>query len=370
MSELTEFEELDPAEVHLVKRGANGFPPLLAKAPADAARYEAERPGKGASSGKPANHTSAHIHDQPGAYLDAAGHYRGPAKWTRHKGKYLSQPQSDKLIELITTGRAVNDIGFDELGPADGFEPPAEKAAVPTGVAEISAYGRWVKDRRRRGRGIEGFNFEHLLDDEVDRLVTAAHDTEPVVFSKAVARAAHVERFRAEVTRQATEKASAKAEKKAAKRELRKQVREAKRWERAYDRREGRAARQAVEAEARRVAVLKATAEAVTEALDPGRLDSVLAGIRSRLDAVVETVEARKGALIATRPGPRAFDPDHVDHPAAADLAEMLSVQRAGVRVDLDQPPAPQMTAPRSQTFGPVPPGGIDDEEAGVTTWS
>jgi hypothetical protein len=29
--EITEFEEIDPAEVHLVKRGANGFPPLLAK---------------------------------------------------------------------------------------------------------------------------------------------------------------------------------------------------------------------------------------------------------------------------------------------------------------------------------------------------
>lgn len=29
--EITEFEEIDPSEVHLVKRGANGFPPLLAK---------------------------------------------------------------------------------------------------------------------------------------------------------------------------------------------------------------------------------------------------------------------------------------------------------------------------------------------------
>jgi hypothetical protein len=236
--------------------------------------------------------------------------------------------------------------------------------AVPPGVAEVRQFVKFAKDRARRGRGPEGFNFEKMLDPTADRLLEVAHTGDMAALHKEAARAEHVERFRAEMIGRTVEKAT-EVDPAA---DLRKEVTASKhfekkierKWAKEEKRRLAKGCREAAQRLAK-AAFTASLAEAVSEAVVPATT-----ALSARLDAIEE---ARKGSLISTRTARPPFDPEHVDHPGAADLAAMLSWQRGDVRPDLDQPLVPRQSAPMGSQTGPRRAGGIDVPEEGVTVW-
>jgi Family of unknown function (DUF6582) len=138
--EITEFEEIEPEEVHLVKRGANGFPPLLAKQVADeiaAAEAGEDLAADAAKAELDAKARNA-LDDSDFAYIDAKGGRHLPIHDAAHVRSALSrfnQTQFDNAADKKTTAKKLIAAAkkFDIDVSEDTAVDDAAKAAYEAG---------------------------------------------------------------------------------------------------------------------------------------------------------------------------------------------------------------------------------------------